>query len=140
MNPTPEQQLAIDIRNTNVLVSAAAGSGKTSVLVNRVVQRVTGEKDGVDIDRLLIMTFTNAAAAEMAGRIRDSIEVLANKIRQDKDHDREALKRIEKQAILVHNAKITTIHGFCKFSPIFRLLYSFSFSSTLSSSSMSESP
>ena len=100
MNPTPEQQLAIDIRNTNVLVSAAAGSGKTSVLVNRVVQRVTGEKDGVDIDRLLIMTFTNAAAAEMAGRIRDSIEDLANKIRQDKDHDREALKRIEKQAIL----------------------------------------
>lgn len=114
MNPTPEQLLAIDIRNTNVLVSAAAGSGKTSVLVNRVVQRVTGEKDGVDIDRLLIMTFTNAAAAEMAGRIRDSIEDLANKIRQDKDHDREALKRIEKQAILVHNAKITTIHGFCK--------------------------
>ena len=114
MNPTPEQQLAIDIRNTNVLVSAAAGSGKTSVLVNRVVQRVAGDEDGVDIDRLLIMTFTNAAAAEMAGRIRDSIEALANKMRQDKDHDREMLKRIEKQAILVHNAKITTIHGFCK--------------------------
>ena len=62
MDLTREQQLAVDIRDCNVLVSAAAGSGKTSVLVTRIVSRITSD-DPVDIDRLLIMTFTNAAAA-----------------------------------------------------------------------------
>ncbi len=114
MKLTNEQQLAIDIKDSNVLVSAAAGSGKTSVLVKRVIQRVALSDDPVDIDRLLIMTFTNAAAAEMAGRIRDAIEEVASEIRSRKDHSKDDLARIEKQAILVNNANITTIHGFCK--------------------------
>ena len=98
MELTANQQLAIDIRNSNVLVSAAAGSGKTSVLVERIVKRVSQEDDPIDIDRLLIMTFTNAAAAEMQSRIRDELEA-AN---------------LERQSLLVHKALITTIHGFCK--------------------------
>ncbi len=92
---TQNQQLAIDVRNSNVLVSAAAGSGKTSVLVERIIRRITDPDNPVDIDRLLIMTFTKAAAAEMRDRIRDSI----------KD---------ERQALLCHKAMITTIHGFCQ--------------------------
>ena len=94
---TTDQQKAIDVRNANVLVSAAAGSGKTSVLVERIIQRITDPDDPVDIDRMLVMTFTNAAAAELRDRIRDAIPPTH-----------------ERQSILVHNAMITTIHGFCK--------------------------
>ena len=64
---TPEQQKVVDTRNCNLLVAAAAGSGKTAVLVKRIIKKVTEE--GQDIDRLLIVTFTNAAAAEMRERI-----------------------------------------------------------------------
>lgn len=67
---TKEQQLAIDIEGTSVIVSAGAGSGKTAVLSERVVRKL---KDGIDVDRLLILTFTNAAAREMKSRIRDKI-------------------------------------------------------------------
>ena len=62
---TKEQQKVIDLRKRNILVSAAAGSGKTAVLVERIIQMVCDESHPVDIDRLLIVTFTNAAAAEM---------------------------------------------------------------------------
>ena len=93
---TKNQQLAIDERGCNILVSAAAGSGKTSVLTERIIRRVTSEEDPVDVDRLLVMTFTNAAAAEMRNRIR------------------EGLAGSQKQSLLVNNAMITTIHGFCK--------------------------
>ncbi|MCD7725712.1 MAG: UvrD-helicase domain-containing protein, partial [Clostridiales bacterium] len=62
---TTEQQKVIDLRERNILVSAAAGSGKTAVLVERIIKRITEGKHPVDIDRLLIVTFTNAAAAEM---------------------------------------------------------------------------
>ena len=65
INFTPEQQKVIELRNRNILVSAAAGSGKTAVLVERIIRMITDEKNPVDIDRLLIVTFTNAAAAEM---------------------------------------------------------------------------
>ena len=65
MNFTPDQQRVIDTRNCNILVSAAAGSGKTAVLVERIIQMITDDSHPVDIDRLLIVTFTNAAAAEM---------------------------------------------------------------------------
>ena len=74
INFTPEQQKVIELRNRNILVSAAAGSGKTAVLVERIIRMITDEKNPVDIDRLLIVTFTNAAAAEMRERISLAID------------------------------------------------------------------
>ena len=74
MKWTKEQQQVIDARGRNLLVSAAAGSGKTAVLVERIVRMVTDPDHPVDIDRLLVMTFTNAAAAEMRERIGDALE------------------------------------------------------------------
>ena len=71
---TKDQQKVIDLRKRNILVSAAAGSGKTAVLVERIVGMVTDKEHPVDIDRLLIVTFTNAAAAEMRERISGAIE------------------------------------------------------------------
>ena len=70
MGFTKEQQLAIDLDNSNIIVSAGAGSGKTAVLTERVIRKL---KQGVDIDHLLVLTFTNEAASEMKSRIRDSI-------------------------------------------------------------------
>ncbi len=101
---TEEQQRVIDTRGRNILVSAAAGSGKTAVLVARILDMITGERP-VDIDRLLVVTFTNAAAAEMRERIRDALEQ-----RAEEEPENEHLQR---QLVLVHNAKITTIHSFC---------------------------
>ncbi len=101
---TEEQQRVIDTRGCNILVSAAAGSGKTAVLVARILDMIAGEKP-VDIDRLLVVTFTNAAAAEMRERIRDALEK-----RAEEEPENEHLQR---QLVLVHNAKITTIHSFC---------------------------
>ena len=75
MKYTEDQRKVINIRGKNVLTSAAAGSGKTAVLVERVIRRVID--DGIDIDRLLVVTFTNAAAAEMKERIRSAIESAA---------------------------------------------------------------
>ena len=69
---TKQQQKVIDLRNRNILVSAAAGSGKTAVLVERIIQKITDEQSPVDVDRLLIVTFTEAAAAEMKDRIREA--------------------------------------------------------------------
>ena len=66
---TKAQQNVIDSRGKNLLVSAAAGSGKTAVMVERIIEIVSDEKHPVDIDRLLVVTFTNAAASEMKERI-----------------------------------------------------------------------
>ena len=71
---TKEQRQVIDLRDRNILVSAAAGSGKTAVLVERIISMLTSDDDPVDVDRLLIVTFTEAAAAEMKERIRGAIE------------------------------------------------------------------
>ena len=79
-NWTDEQKRAIELRNRRLLVSAAAGSGKTAVLTERIVQRITDAAHPVDADRLLVMTFTRAAAAEMRERIRKSLEDLLEKI------------------------------------------------------------
>ena len=68
-----KQQQVIDSRNRNLLVSAAAGSGKTAVLVERIVKKITGENQ-TDIDRLVVVTFTRAAAAEMKARIRNRLD------------------------------------------------------------------
>lgn len=100
---TESQQKVIDYRNRNILVSAAAGSGKTAVLVERILHKITEDK--VDIDKLLIVTFTNAAAAEMRERIRDAIEARLEETPGD--------EHLERQFTLVHNAQITTIDSFC---------------------------
>ncbi len=102
---TKEQQKVIDLRNRNILVSAAAGSGKTAVLVERIIRRLTEENNPVDVDRLLIVTFTEAAAAEMKERIGAAIEKKLEECSGD--------ARLEQQATLVHSAAITTIHSFC---------------------------
>ncbi len=104
---TPEQQKVIDLRGRNILVSAAAGSGKTAVLVERIVRMVTDKEHPVDIDRLLVVTFTNAAAAQM----RERIGIAINKLL---DQDGEDV-HLQKQASLLHNAQITTIDSFCLF-------------------------
>lgn len=105
MDWTREQKKVIETRNKNLLVSAAAGSGKTAVLVERIINRVTDKEDGIDIDRLLVVTFTNAAAAEMKERIRKAIDDRLMKDSEDGN--------LQRQAALVHNAQITTIHSFC---------------------------
>lgn len=74
MNWTKKQKQVIDARNRNLLVSAAAGSGKTAVLVERIVQLISDSTHPIDIDKLLVMTFTNAAAAEMRERINPYIQ------------------------------------------------------------------
>ena len=105
MNFTSEQQKVIDSRNQNLLVSAAAGSGKTAVLVERIIQRVMEQENLTDIDRMLVMTFTEAAAGEMKERIGNAIEA---RLREEPND-----KHLQKQSLLIHNAPITTIHGFC---------------------------
>ena len=105
INYTPAQSRVITIRDKNVLVSAAAGSGKTAVLTARIVDRILDEKHPVSIDRLLIVTFTDAAAAEMRERIGKAIE---EKIKEDPDN-----AFLKRQSTLVHSALIMTLHSFC---------------------------
>ena len=102
---TKEQQQVISLRGRNILVSAAAGSGKTAVLVERIIGLITDETVPVDIDQLLIVTFTNAAAAEMRERIGSAIE---KKVEEQPDN-----VHLLRQLTLVHHAQITTIHSFC---------------------------
>lgn len=103
---TADQQKVIDLRDSNILVSAAAGSGKTAVLVERIIGRITDRQTPVDIDRVLVVTFTKAAAAEMRGRIG---EALQQKLEQTPDDD-----NLQRQIGLLHNAQITTIDSFCQ--------------------------
>lgn len=107
MKFTPEQQRVIELHNSNILVSAAAGSGKTAVLVERIIRMICDGEHPADIDRLLIVTFTNAAAAEMRERIAAGITV-----RLETDPGNE---HIQKQSALLHNAQITTIDSFSLF-------------------------
>lgn len=101
-----EQNDVINLRNRNILVSAAAGSGKTTVLVERIIRMISDEEHPVDIDHLLIVTFTKAAAASMREKISDAI---AKKLEEHySDH-------LQRQATLLHHAQITTIDSFCLF-------------------------
>ncbi len=106
MGWTKQQQKAIENRNNNLLVAAAAGSGKTAVLVERIIQLVTEEK--FDVDKMLIVTFTNVAAAEMKSRINKKI---TEKI--STETDTEVIEKLERQNILISGASIMTIHAFC---------------------------
>lgn len=102
---TEDQKKVIDTRGRNLLVSAAAGSGKTAVLVERILTLITDEEHPVDVDRLLITTFTRAAAGEMKERIGKALFA-----RLEEDPGNEWLQR---QEALLPRAQITTIHGFC---------------------------
>ena len=102
---TEEQELAINTRKCNLLVAAAAGSGKTAVLVERIIKMITEGENPVDIDKLLVVTFTNAAASEMRERIGDAISKAL-----EKDPSSKALQR---QLALLNRASITTMHSFC---------------------------
>ncbi len=104
---TPQQQKVIELRDRNILVSAAAGSGKTAVLVERIIRMITDDARPVDIDRLLVVTFTNAAAAEMRERIGLAIN---RRLEEDPEN-----VHLQKQVSLLHNAQITTIDSFCLF-------------------------
>ena len=102
-NWTPNQLQAINKKGCNILVAAAAGSGKTTVLVERIINKIINEK--IDIDKLLIVTFTNAAASEMRQRI---LEALYTKIDENPEN-----KDLQRQIVLLNKANISTIHSFC---------------------------
>lgn len=102
---TDEQWQAIVADGCDILVAAAAGSGKTAVLVERIIQKITAEEDPVDVDRLLVVTFTNASASEMKTRIAEAIE-------RELDKQPNSL-RLRRQLSLLNRASISTIHSFC---------------------------
>lgn len=104
---TKEQQSVIDARNRDILVSAAAGSGKTAVLVERIIKRLLDEKHPVDIDHMLVVTFTRAAAKEMKEKIRVALD------ERLKEHPGDA--HLKKQATYVFHSQITTIDSFCNY-------------------------
>ncbi|WP_238906375.1 helicase-exonuclease AddAB subunit AddA [Clostridium sp. YIM B02506] len=102
---TEEQLQAINTRDCNLLVAAAAGSGKTAVLVERIIKIITDKENPVDIDKLLVVTFTSAAAGEMRERIADAIS---------KELEKEPnSKNLQRQLTLLSKANITTMHSFC---------------------------
>ena len=106
MDWTPQQKLAITSRDKNLLVAAAAGSGKTAVLVERIIQMIL---DGnLDVDKMLVVTFTNPAAQEMRSRIHKKIFE-----RMSIETDEDKLLRLERQSILLSGASIMTIHAYC---------------------------
>ena len=102
-NPSAQQKKAINA-NGSVLVSAAAGSGKTATLVQRIIRLITGEHP-IDVNRLLIVTFTNQARGEMASRIESELYRLAAQNPDDQN--------LQRQKRLIHSAKIRTIDSFC---------------------------
>ena len=105
MKYTKEQQKVIDIRNKNIIVSAAAGSGKTAVLTERIASKICDEHNPASVDRMLIVTFTNAAAGEMRDRIGKR---LREKLAENPDNS-----HIRRQIAILHTAQITTIDSFC---------------------------
>ena len=104
---TKDQQKAIDTRDKNILVAAAAGSGKTRVLVERIIRQLIGGE--LDVDELLVVTFTNAAAAEMRERIESALEKERTKVT-----DKQMAARLERQMVLLTGADICTFHSFCQ--------------------------
>lgn len=104
---TADQELVIRQRGTNILASAAAGSGKTAVLVEHIIRRVTDPDHPINIDQLLVVTFTRAAAGEMKDRIGRALE---EKLRENPEN-----VHLQRQGVLLHHAQINTIHGFCTY-------------------------
>ncbi len=106
MEYTVAQKAAIETKGNSLLVSAAAGAGKTAVLVERVIQKICDLKDPVDIDKMLIVTFTNAAAAELRQRLTTA---LRKKVRENPDEP-----LYQRQLKLIGRAQISTVHAACK--------------------------
>lgn len=106
---TEAQQAAIDIKKGSILVSAAAGSGKTAVLVERIIKKITDSKNPIDVDSLLVMTFTRAAAASMKEKIYNAI------LKEMEKHNTNTkeFNRLKEQSILLSSAKIMTTDSFC---------------------------
>ena len=102
---TEEQKQVIELNNRSLLVSAAAGSGKTAVLVERIIQKVTSDEKPMDLDQLLVVTFTKAAASEMRERIMGAIDA---KLERNPENS-----HLQKQKMLLPSAMITTIDSFC---------------------------
>ena len=107
MKWTDKQEKVIYKNHKDILVSAAAGSGKTAVLVERIIQKVLSQDDPCDIDRILVLTFTKDAAREMSERIRKAIDNASKANPGD--------MRISRQKTLVHYAQISTIDSFCTY-------------------------
>lgn len=103
MNWTKEQSDAIYKKDSNILVAAAAGSGKTAVLVERIIQKILNEN--IDIDKLLVVTFTNAAASEMRERV---LEAIYKKLDDEPENE-----NLQNQIVLLGKSNICTIHSFC---------------------------
>lgn len=103
---TEEQMQVITLHHKNILVSAAAGSGKTAVLVERIIRMISEGEHPIDIDRLLVVTFTKAAATEMRERISAAIE---KRLMENPENE-----HLQRQLTLIHHAQITTIHSFCQ--------------------------
>ena len=103
VNWTKEQKQAIYEKGSNILVAAAAGSGKTAVLVERIINKIINEK--IDIDKLLVVTFTNAAASEMRERVLDAIY---KKLEEEPENE-----NLQRQVTLLNKASICTIDSFC---------------------------
>ncbi len=103
VNWTPEQQDAIYEKGSNILVAAAAGSGKTAVLVERIINKIIQDK--VDIDKLLVVTFTNSAASEMRERVLNAIYQKLEETPEDEN--------LQRQVTLLNKANICTIDSFC---------------------------
>ena len=105
MEWTKEQKEAIYSGGENILLAAAAGSGKTAVLVQRIIELISRENDPCDINQLLVLTFTDAAAREMREKIMEAID---ESLKNDPDN-----KHLQRQRLLIHSASISTIHSFC---------------------------
>lgn len=114
---TDDQWKAIHAAGQDVLVAAAAGSGKTAVLIERLITKITTDgPERVNVDELLVVTFTNAAAAEMRARMAAALEKAIMELDEEDDRDpvvREKKKRLRKQLSLIGKAQISTLHSFC---------------------------
>lgn len=107
LNLTKEQAQVLEVKNRDLLIAASAGSGKTFVVVERIINRII--KDNIDIDKVLIVTFTNAAASELKERILNRFFELVN----DNELSEKERNHVTKQIRLINRAQISTIHSFC---------------------------
>ncbi|HZG73286.1 MAG TPA: UvrD-helicase domain-containing protein, partial [Chondromyces sp.] len=102
---TDDQWKAIMAKGQDILVAAAAGSGKTAVLVERIIQKIINKEEPINVDEMLVVTFTNASAAEMRNRIGEALEKAIESEPQS--------RHLRRQLSLLNKASISTLHSFC---------------------------